>query len=98
MGAHTRKMNPLGDLLPQKDEHVSEHAPVQTNKPVQTHRVKELKSHRLQVLMKPSTVSALDEYTQSYGVSRAEIVQSLIEEYLNDPTLRIKIESKLFDR
>lgn len=96
MGKYSEKVNPLASLMPKKEE--PEHKHEHVHKPVQTQRVKEIKSHRLQVLMKPSTMAELDEYVNSYGVSRAEIIQGLIEEYLENPDLRLKIESKLFDR
>lgn len=85
----------MDDLKP-----VSKHTHTHTSEPTQVHtptpRVKEYKQHRVQMLLKPSMVESLDQHAKAYNVSRTEIVQALIGEYLSDEDLRVKIESKLF--
>ena len=63
--------------------------PVQ--KPTSTHEythtdtpvVKERKTRRVQLLMKESTVDQLDAYAKIHDTSRNDIIQNLVEEFLN---------------
>lgn len=79
----------MDDLNP-----TSEHTHTQTHKPTQ--RVKEYKQHRVQMLFKPSMIEELDQYAKNYNVSRTEIVQALVSEFLSDPLLRSKVEARIF--
>ena len=53
------------------------HNPVYTDAPV----VKERKTRRVQLLMKESTVDALDAYAKTHDTSRNDIIQGLVEEF-----------------
>ena len=61
-------------------------------KPTHTHEythtdtpvMKERKTKRVQLLMKPSTVDQLDAYAKIHDTSRNDIIQNLVEEFLHD--------------
>ena len=65
---------------------------MQDLKPTHTHEYthtptpvqKERKTKRVQLLMKPSTVDQLDAYAKIHDTSRNDIIQNLVEEFLND--------------
>ena len=46
--------------------------------------VRERKTRRVQLLLKESTVDALDAYAKTNDTSRNEIIQNLIEEFLRN--------------
>lgn len=77
MGKFTGKEKPsfIADLVEKKPTH--EYTPTHT--PV----VKERKSHRLNVLMRPSTVEALKVYCKRQDVSMGDIINQLVEEFLD---------------
>ena len=56
-----------------------------THTPTHTHNqapvVKERKTRRVQLLMKESTVDALDAYAKTHDTSRNDIIQGLVEEF-----------------
>jgi len=58
--------------------------PTHTDTHVYTHTptVKERKTRRVQLLMKESTVDALDSYAKTHDTSRNDIIQNLVEEFL----------------
>lgn len=65
----------MEDLKPTSthtDTHVYTHTPT----------VKERKTRRVQLLMKESTVDALDSYAKTHDTSRNDIIQNLVEEFL----------------
>ena len=43
---------------------------------------RERRTRRVQMLMKESLVDALDAYAAKYDISRTEIIQGLVEEFL----------------
>lgn len=45
--------------------------------------IKERKTRRVQLLMKESSVQALDDYAKRYDTSRNDIIQNLVEEFLS---------------
>ncbi len=45
--------------------------------------VKERKTRRVQLLMKESTVDQLDSYAKVHDTSRNDIIQKLVEEFLD---------------
>ena len=49
-----------------------------------TPTVKERKTRRVQLLMKESTVDALDAYAKRYDTSRNDIIQNLVEKFLEE--------------
>ena len=59
--------------------------------PTQTHththtptpKIKERKTRRVQLLMKESTVDALDQYAKAHDTSRNDIIQKLVEDFLD---------------
>ena len=71
MGKYTGKEKPkyLDDLIPEKTTH--------THTPTHTTPMKERKTRRVQLLMKESTVEALDRYA-----SRNDIIQKLVEDFI----------------
>lgn len=83
MGKFTGKEKPsfISDLVENKptptQEHVSPHVPPHVP------GMRERKSHKLHVLMKPSTVDALKAYCQRYDVSMGNIINSLVEDFLD---------------
>ena len=79
MGKFTGKERPgfISDLVEKKPTPTHEYTPTHT--PV----VKERKSHRLNVLMKPSTVDALKAYCKRCDVSMGDIINTLVEEFLD---------------
>lgn len=65
----------MQDLKPthtHTDTHEHTHTPV----------LKERKTRRVQLLMKESTVDALDAYAKTHDTSRNDIIQSLAEDFL----------------
>lgn len=79
MGKNVGKDRPsfITDLVEKKDTHTHEY----THTPVVPQ--KEFKSKRVQLLMKPSTVARLDAYAKRNETSRNDIIQNLVEEFLN---------------
>lgn len=60
--------------------------PTHTHTPTHTDTqptVRERKNRRVQLLMKESTVDALDAYAKKHDTSRNDIIQNLVEEFLN---------------
>jgi hypothetical protein len=65
---------------------------MQDLKPTHTHTdtheytqptVRERKNRRVQLLMKESTVDALDAYAKTHDTSRNDVIQNLVEDFLN---------------
>ena len=58
--------------------------PTHTHTDTHTHTpvVKERKTRRVQLLMKESTVDALDSYAKKHDTSRNDIIQNLVEEFI----------------
>lgn len=54
--------------------HTDTHTPV----------VRERKNRRVQLLMKESTVDALDAYAKNHDTSRNDIIQNLVEDFLKN--------------
>lgn len=63
------------------------HTPTPTSTHTHTHTpkitAKERKTRRVQLLLKESTVSRLDDYAKMHDTSRNDIVQKLIEDFLS---------------
>ena len=77
MGMNVKKERAsfVADLVPEKVEYTHTH----TSTPIQ----KERKTKRVQLLLKPSTVDQLDAYAKIHDTSRNDIIQNLVEEFLN---------------
>ena len=76
-GETLNNMNPTPvDAYTHTPTHEYTHTPTPT--------VKERKTRRVQLLMKESTVDALDAYAKSHDTSRNEIIQNLVEQFLTD--------------
>lgn len=62
------------------------HTPTHTDTHEHTHTpvVKERKTRRVQLLMKESTVDALDAYAKTHDTSRNDIIQNLVEEFIKN--------------
>lgn len=59
------------------------HIPADTHTQADTQPVvRERKNRRVQLLMKESVVDALDVYAKHYDISRSEIIQNLVEDFL----------------
>ena len=58
--------------------------PTHTDTHTSTLVVKERKTRRVQLLMKESTVDALDAYAKTHDTSRNDIIQNLVEEFLKE--------------
>ena len=80
MGKFTDKNKPgfLGGLLPEEKPHTHEYTHTPT--PI----MKERKTRRVQLLMKESTVDALDAYAKMHDTSRNEIIQGLVDKFLEE--------------
>ena len=65
----------LDDLKP-----TSTHTHTDTHTPV----MKERKTRRVQLLMKESTVDALDAYAKTHDTSRNDIIQNLVEDFIKN--------------
>ena len=78
MGKFTGKEKPgfLGDLIPEKTTHTHEYT--------HTPKTKERKTRRVQLLMKESTVESLDLYAKRHDTSRNDVIQKLVEEFLEN--------------
>ena len=58
--------------------------PTHTHTDTHTPVIKERKTRRVQLLMKESTVDALDAYAKIHDTSRNDIIQTLVEEFLKN--------------
>lgn len=58
--------------------------PTHTHTHTDTHTpvIKERKTRRVQLLMKESTVDALDAYAKKHDTSRNDIIQNLVEDFI----------------
>lgn len=84
----------FGDVKPTSvdkyaHEHVHEHVPT----PVAP-RARELKDKRIPLMVKPSTVTELDEYAKVWGITRNELLRKLIGEFLSNAEMRTQFEVK----
>ena len=69
------------DLTPTSTStHTDTHEHTHTHTPL----VKERKTRRVQLLMKESTVDALDAYAKTHDTSRNDIIQNLVEDFLKN--------------
>lgn len=69
----------MQDLKPTPTS-TSTHTHTDTHTPV----MKERKTRRVQLLMKESTVDALDAYAKKHDTSRNDIIQNLVEEFIKN--------------
>ena len=69
----------MEDLKP-THTHTHTDNPTHTDTPV----VRERKNRRVQLLMKESTVDALDAYAKRNDISRNEIIQGLVDKFLSE--------------
>lgn len=67
----------MSDLKPVVPTHTPTHTPP-----------KERKTRRVQLLLRESTVDALDFYAKQHDTSRNEIIQKLVESFLNEKNPR----------
>ena len=80
----------LDDLTPTTQPHTSTHTHTHTDTPtdVPTQQpapiVKERKTRRVQLLLKESSVQALDDYAKLHDTSRNDIIQNLVEKFISD--------------
>ena len=58
------------------------HTHTDTHEHTHTSTVKERKTRRVQLLMKESTVDALDAYAKRHDTSRNDIIQNLVEDFI----------------
>ena len=58
------------------------HTDTHTHNVVYTPVTKERKTRRVQLLMKESTVDALDDYAKTHDTSRNDIIQNLVEDFI----------------
>ena len=65
------------------EPNVSTHTSTHTQKVDLVPSTKERKTRRVQLLLKESTVAALDNYAKVHDTSRNDIIQNLVEEFLN---------------
>ena len=56
--------------------------PTHTDTHTHTPVMKERKTRRVQLLMKESTVDALDAYAKKHDTSRNDIIQNLVEDFI----------------
>ena len=56
--------------------------PTHTHTDTHTPVMKERKTRRVQLLMKESTVDALDAYAKKHDTSRNDIIQNLVEDFI----------------
>ena len=71
----------MDDLKPTPTS-TSTHTPVYTH--TDTPKNKERKTRRVQLLMKESTVDELDQYAKQHDTSRNDIIQNLVEKFLEE--------------
>ena len=69
--------------IPTTHTHTDTHTDVSTPTPTPTPVVKERKTRRVQLLMKESSVQSLDDYAKLHDTSRNDIIQNLVEDFLN---------------
>lgn len=60
----------------------STHTHTDTHEHTHTPVMKERKTRRVQLLMKESTVGALDAYAKTHDTSRNDIIQNLVEDFI----------------
>ena len=65
------------------DTHTHTPTHTQEQKPVVIPTAKERKTRRVQLLLKESTVMALDDYAKAHDTSRNDIIQTLVDDFLN---------------
>ena len=70
----------LMDGLAPKPTHTPTHDDTHTH--THTPVMKERKTRRVQLLMKESTVDALDAYAKTHDTSRNDIIQNLVEDFI----------------
>lgn len=81
MAKNIRKESKFPGLMEDlKPTHTHEYT--HTTTPTQV--MKERKTKRVQLLLKPSTVDQLDSYAKINDTSRNDIIQNLVEEFLHD--------------
>ena len=73
----------MSDLKPSTPTHTQEYTHTPTHTPP-----KERKTRRVQLLLRESTVDALDSYAKLHDTSRNEIIQKLVEGFLNEKNPR----------
>ena len=69
----------MQDLTPQP---TSTHTHTDTHEHTHTPTMRDRKTRRVQLLMKESTVDALDAYVKKYDTSRSDIIQNLVEDFI----------------
>ena len=60
------------------------HTHTDTHERTHTPVMKERKTRRVQLLMKESTVDALDAYAKTHDTSRNDIIQNLVENFIKN--------------
>ncbi len=70
--------------LMDKVKNTPTHTATHTHEYTHTPKVRERKNRRVQLLMKESTVDALDAYAKANDTSRNDIIQTLVEEFLKN--------------
>lgn len=82
MAKFTKKSG-IFDGLDHKDD-VDTH--VYTHTPTPTPKVKERKKFRAQILTYPSLIEKMDAYAKAHGMSRAEVFEQAVGEFLERNT------------
>ena len=77
-----KKFPSLYDDLKPTSTHIDTHTSTHTD--THTPVVKERKTRRVQLLMKESTVDALDAYAKKHDTSRNDIIQNLVEDFIKN--------------
>ena len=83
MAKNINKLNPMEGVLPPKTNTQSDtqsDAPNYGHAPIRRER----NTARVQLVMKPSMVEALDAYAEYHDTSRSEIIKNLVEEFLKN--------------
>jgi hypothetical protein len=84
MAKSVNKSSLFENLTPTTDTH--EHTDVYTPTHTHTPKVRERKTSRLQILTYESLTKRLDEYAKSQGLSRAEVFEMAVNEFLERNT------------
>lgn len=79
----TKTTNIWDGLDPVDEKVVTTHETTHTHEHTQLPKVKETKNRRVQLLTYGSIVDRMDNYAKLYGLSRAEVFEQAVTEYLN---------------
>ncbi len=69
-----------------KETHNHTHTQTHTHTPTHKQKIKETKERRVQLLTYASLVDRMDAYGESHGLSRAEVFEKAVSEFLERNT------------